>query len=470
MCHGYVDAHSRGALGSECTHWFIHALEATQAYDIPASSSEATFAWVVMPPLGAIAATWTVYTDGSMLDGPSVLLRRCGWAFVALDPEGVVCASAHGVPPPWISTIFGAETWAALQAITHASGSVSLRIDCKAVVDLPFAGRDAAVSARRRAARAWSTIFDALVDAPIDSLSWIPAHTAAADVGVRRIGNGELLTARDRRGNDLADKLAKDAVGAHRVPERIRCAIAAQEEHVVDMAWWVAQVTVAANAWGPDKLRDSESKPLRRRQVGQPGSAARPRIPEEIPTALGGHDMVQSDAHISRSWQCRICLRTAARRSVLASSRCTGSAVRRWARQAAVVAGPDRGSGRGHTLLLTGSIVWCFRCGASVCERVRLLALPCRGRLEGLAQAHQRLLLGLHPTTRAPLGQATVPEPALPMPEGFASAVRRAESSATTATVPRVRRLPTVVQPREAPAWKTAMLARIAAWSAAADA
>ena len=229
------------------------------------------------------------------------------------------------------------------------------------------------------------------------------------------------------------------------------------------MAWWIARVTLAANAWGPDKLRDSESAPRRHRQ--RPWARVW-RRPEEIPVSLGGHDIAVADALLTRAWQCRICHRTAARRSALAFSHCPGSAVRRWAQQAAVVAGTGTGSGRGHTLLLTGSVVWCFRCGASACMRARLLAQPCRGRLQALAQAHQRLLLGLHPTTRAPFCQPTVPEPGSQLPAGFAAAVRRAEASATTATTGRARRRPAEVPPPPPPAepaWRTAVLARIAA-------
>ena len=442
--------------------WFTRALQPTRAYEVPAPSPEATFQWVVRPPDGTISTAWTVYTDGSLLDGPTPLLGRCGWAFVALDAAGVVRASAHGVPPGWITTIFGAETWAILQAVAHASGPSALRVDCKAAVDVLFSGRACAVSVKRVTARAWAAIFDAIATVPLGSLSWVPAHTVAADVGVRRIGNGQFLTARDRAGNDLADQLAKEAVAAHRVPLRVREAIAAQEKSVSDMAWWVARVTLAANAWGADKIRDSESALRPRRQHGLQARAR--RQPEEIPVSLGGHDIAVADRHLARAWQCRICRRSAARRSTLAFSRCPGSAVRRWAQQAALVAGPGQGSGRGHTLLLTGSVVWCFRCGATACVRARLLTQPCRGRLlGGLAQAHQRLLLGLHPATRAPLCQLTVPEPGCQLPTGFAAAVRRAEASATAAAGTCARLRPRDVAPPPAPAWRTAMLARIAA-------
>ena len=145
--------------------------------------------WVTRPDEGLLQPCWTVYTDGSMLDGPTPLLRRTGWAFVALDEVGRVQASACGVPPAWISTIFGAETWAVLQAVSHAMGDAILRIDCKAAVDVLLQGRERAVRSSRLTARAWAAVFAALDGQPPKDLSWVPAHTAAADVGRRRIGN-----------------------------------------------------------------------------------------------------------------------------------------------------------------------------------------------------------------------------------------------------------------------------------------
>ena len=50
-----------------------------------------------------------------------------------------------------------------------------------------------------------------------------------------------------------------------------------------------------------------------------------------------------------------------------------------------------------------------------------------------MVQARLRLLLGLHPHSRVPLGADTVPEPGQPMPTGFDAAVRAAEASGVTA-------------------------------------
>jgi len=163
------------------------------------------------------------------------------------------------------------------------------------------------------------------------------------------------------------------------------------------MAWWVARIAVSANAWGPQAMRDSSSA-LRGRRRGPAGATRTRRRREEIPVALGGHDVACAWPHLARPWQCRCCHRTAARRSALSYGRCPGSAVRRWARSAAAAAVTGEGAGGGHYLLLTGNVVWRWRCGANACVRAHNLTRQCPGRAAGfLVQARQRLLLGLHP-------------------------------------------------------------------------
>ena len=76
-------------------------------------AKEASFKWVVEPEGGMLEGI--AYSDGSFLDGPIPELARGGWAFVVLNDDGVIVASAYGVPPPWIKDIGGAEAWGVLQ-------------------------------------------------------------------------------------------------------------------------------------------------------------------------------------------------------------------------------------------------------------------------------------------------------------------------------------------------------------------
>ena len=342
-----------------------------------------------------------------------------------------------GVPPPWITTIFGAEVWAVLQVVTHSTAGAPLRIDCRSVVTLLAAGRDAAVSPRRLTASAWADIFTALQDAAPADFSWIPAHTAAADVGCRLLSNGFLLSDIDRVANAEADRLAKRAVEAHRVPKTIRDAIARQEDDVDAMARWLARITLAANSWGDAKARDSVDAPSRRRAERRQCKRARPP-PEPLPPVLGGHTIVFAGAHAGRKWVCAVCHSSASTRMPFAARRCPGSSAAPWVRCTRSAAVRGKTVGRGHTLLLTGPHVWCFDCGATACARTVLLKKPCPGSMRGpqskwRMQARQRLLLGLHPDHRMPLGHRTMPEPGQPWPAGYDAALKDALASRTSA-------------------------------------
>lgn len=252
------------------------------------------------------------------------------------------------------------------------------------------------------------------------------------------------------------------------------------------MGRWVAQVTVAANAWGPSRIRDSESAP-RRRGPGAP-RLRRPRPPAEVLSpALGGHDIAFVGAECVRQWVCRVCHRSAERRMPFAARPCQGSAAARWAQQAVVAASTGAAYGKGHVLLLSDAITWCFCCGAYACAQARLLQKPCPGHVrtsQWRRNARQRLLMGLHPDKRTPLAGDAVPEPGTQLPTGFAVAVRAAlRSSTTVASAPppparngssgqRRRETPRRSHgqtsapepaPPSEPAWRTAMLTRIAA-------
>jgi len=420
-------------------HWVTRALVMSVAHMVPPLAQEESFTWHVRPADGILDPAWTVYTDGSMLDGPTLLLRRTGWAFVALDAAGNVCAAAFGTPPPWIHSIFGAEVWAVLQVVAVAFAGVVLRIDCKSVVDALNAGMQKMLRPACPTARAWAAIFMALDEAPPSDAAWMPAHTAAAEVGRRAIGNGEMLTERDRRGNDLADQLAKRGALEHRVPAAIRKLVAEQEATVTLMAWWVARVTVAANAWGPLALRDTDSAPVARWHRPAGARRARRRA-EAIPCEFGGHDIRREEDVLKRQWHCRVCHRSAATRTSLARSRCQGSAAVRWARVAALAAADGNPLGGGHCLLMTGPVVWCWKCGANACVRPRHLLQPCVGKVRGfLTQARRRLLLGLHPGTRVPLADATVAEPGHELPPGFVAAAAVARRAAISAAEPSLR-------------------------------
>ena len=204
------------------------------------------------------------------------------------------------------------------------------------------------------------------------------------------------------------------------------------------MARWVAAATLQANSWGEAKLRDSEGPSAARGRHCPRQKRRRPPRPV-IGPMVGGHDFRRTGGALRRRWQCIVCHRTTNHPAHLTHQHCSGSVVCRWARQAAALADRGGGIGAGHTLLMTGTLVWCFRCGASACVRAHNLLKPCPRKTRGfLIQSRQRLLLGLHPASRIPLSAATVAEPGSALPAGFAAAQLAAAASGTRpASAPR---------------------------------
>ena len=63
--------------------------------------------------------------------------------------------------------------------------------------------------------------------------------------------------------NDAADRLAKAAVEAHRVPYRIRKEIEAHDLLTTQNAMWIASSTTLANQQNGDPSRDTQASPAR---------------------------------------------------------------------------------------------------------------------------------------------------------------------------------------------------------------
>ena len=180
----------------------------------------AIFHWII-EPLEGILPPGDVYVDGSALDGPYRQLIRCGWAFVMIDDLGNITAAARGVPPPWIDDIGGAEGWALLQAALHSiPGQNRYLSDCKSGVDVLFAGREKACSAKCKLARVNALVLATFDDDTRPHVVWMPAHKKDEQAGTLTIGNGEPLTLVHILGNRAVDSMAKMAVAEHRADYR----------------------------------------------------------------------------------------------------------------------------------------------------------------------------------------------------------------------------------------------------------
>ena len=82
-----------------------------------------------------------------------------------------------------------------------------LRIDCEPCVTAIHRGVKWATAGHRKHARVNALLLAALDDTPTDLVVWMPAHTKESDVGVKKLGNGDLLTGRDMASNGSMPKL-----------------------------------------------------------------------------------------------------------------------------------------------------------------------------------------------------------------------------------------------------------------------
>ena len=381
------------AAGTLDTAKWLRALIPVPYAQVPGAPPEATFHWVEQPPDGVFRGV--AYTDGSLFDGPSQhcgLCCRLGWAFVVVDDEGLVVAAAHGVPPPWVTSIHGAELWALQMAVLHAMPGTSFRTDCLSILQVFERGRQWATAGGRYYARIWNVIFACLDDPGEVDLVWMPAHTKADDVGVLLLSNGVALSATDRMGNGEADRLAKDAAEAVRVPPAVRAHIAGASALAKQLAKWIGQVTAAASSFRCSAgrvMRDSLPGP----RVPRPPRPARARAQvQQRPAERGGHLLERHGA----GWWCAACRATSASRDSLAPGMCSGPALQRWARQAASAHGCIE-----HRIRETGKVVWCDRCGAYATTRGRGIARACLGRPADSSAAARLAALraGRHPVT-----------------------------------------------------------------------
>ena len=387
-----------------------------------------TFKWVVEPEGGWLQGD--IYTDGSVLDGPTEELSRCGWAFVILDDQFNVTAAAHGVHPPWITDIGGGEAWALLQAAKRAlPGMCRFKVDSLSTVQAVHAGMPVATSAKKIYARVYTLLFAALDDTPAEATIWMPAHKKEHHVGKILCGNGEALTTKDLKANEWADKLAKRAVEAHRVPSLV---VKKWKDAMADArrrAMWIARATAAMNNSEQFPFKDSEAarwrseaaaaerrKAKRLRGGGQGDNTRKkpPRIRFERPVALGGHVLEQTCPGSRMGWRCSVCKCTSASRAKLAEKRCSGSAVVRWAEKSAALFELGTEIGPGHLKLLSSNVLWCGTCGAYADTKARGMATPCkgapkRGKHYGGAWGQlQKLLRGRHPRTGVALQSPTL--------------------------------------------------------------
>ena len=110
VCTVTAEARGRCTYDQECDRFIsrldegarhllqTRALLATLDLEGHRPNKDATFVWDLCPRDGVVDPGCTIYTDGSMVDGPTAEIGRVGFGFVAMDEHGIITARAYGTP------------------------------------------------------------------------------------------------------------------------------------------------------------------------------------------------------------------------------------------------------------------------------------------------------------------------------------------------------------------------------------
>ena len=239
-----------------------------------------TFVWDLEPEGGAAQAVF--YPDGSRCGGNDPLTASYGWAFSAFA-NGRLVAAAHGVPPSWTRSVNTAEVIALARAATASFGASRFRTDCLAAAQVHARGRTFATDAKQITAEAWRAVFGAIGEGEGTSnddeddlvVSWIPAHTATAQIGVA-------ISAEDRRGNDDVDSRAKAAATSGMPSAADLDTLRATDELITTVARWLGCAGVITSAPGMRDTDASQAGKRARRAVASATAASLPS-PQQQP-------------------------------------------------------------------------------------------------------------------------------------------------------------------------------------------
>ena len=259
--------------------------------------------WKAEVPDAVEIATGDVYTDGSAL-GLHWRATRAGWASVAVSEDGRVLWTAGGVCDEPHASILRAELRAVLETLKIAVVPICIHVDNATVVKGFEEGKEWCTSSGREGADLWRDIWECMKDVGVGvKVVKVAAHTTWWDVLWGKI------SARNRGGNDLADKEAKRAL-----KEALRSSPTAGYNaswaRAIGWAKWIAWY---AAGWVVDTVQD---------EAGE-GRVAGGR--EETQRTTMGHELWE----MGDLWVCRRCGRQSEQRDArraLKSSPCGGCA------------------------------------------------------------------------------------------------------------------------------------------------
>ncbi|CAK0811969.1 unnamed protein product, partial [Prorocentrum cordatum] len=234
--------------------WTIGDSELPLAYGLPllpalpppAPAASVTFEW------GAAQVAWpaVVYTDGSGHASQVHGARRCGWAAVALRPDGMPLKAAYGPLPGPRQTVGRAERQACLAPLSQA-GEVQLIVsDLQSLVTEGNLWSPTAQAASARHASTWRQLHAAAEErgSPPPRFRWAPAHSTLEQALEEGIGPMDWL------GNCWADFFANLGAAETRLPNNTVEALKAELQRALDTATylgWAAARVCQLDLWRP---------------------------------------------------------------------------------------------------------------------------------------------------------------------------------------------------------------------------
>ena len=254
-------------------------------------------------------ASGDVYTDGSAA-GMCWRAVRAGWAAMAMAPNGQVLWTAGGVCGEPHASILRAELRAVLEVLKIAVAPLCIHVDNATVVQGFKEGPEWGCSSARDGADLWKEIWELKKEVGEGiRVVKVKAHTSWWDVLFGRI------SARDRGGNDIADKEAKKAL-KEALKQSPTASVNAYIARAVGWARWIAEY---ATGWIQDATVEAEEEVEEGERRGNEreatGGSTRSTMGHEIWDVKG-------------MWVCRRCGRQSPdndERRALKSSPCLGS-------------------------------------------------------------------------------------------------------------------------------------------------
>ena len=267
-------------------------------------------------------------------------------------------------------------------------------------------------------------VHDVLEGTPVERVVWMPAHKSKQAAGQYRCSNGDPITDGDIKGNAEADRLAKLAVEYHRVDPFTVQWWGNLFEQALTTAKWIARATWAANNCEEAPFRDTEANQWRS-ELSKKETKARKAAAAADNTActatsdgkpnLRGHNPVQvlQLSGIRSGWRCSICRQMSSKKERLISRKCSGCPLIQWSRiepNSEDEAPPK--PVQQHRRMLSGSVLWCFKCGVYADKKSKGLKEICKGKPPrqthrgGMEGQLRKLRNRIHPKTGAELPEA----------------------------------------------------------------